>query len=139
MNSTFDTAKYIKLLEDTVPTLIEDEDDYRRIGSEVSRIKAQGEDLTPEEVKLLKLLLSLMQQYENSRLQQISPEDATVPPHAVLRELMNIRGLKQKDLQQFFGGHKSNTSAVLNGNRPISKEQAKALGEFFHVSPALFI
>jgi len=30
-------------------------------------------------------------------------------------------------------------SEAVNGKREISKSQAKALGEFFHVSPELFI
>ena len=30
-------------------------------------------------------------------------------------------------------------SEILSGKREVSKEQAKSLGEFFHVSPALFI
>jgi HTH-type transcriptional regulator/antitoxin HigA len=30
-------------------------------------------------------------------------------------------------------------SEILSGKREVSKEQAKNLGEFFHVSPALFL
>jgi HTH-type transcriptional regulator/antitoxin HigA len=48
------------------------------------------------------------------------------------------RGLKPKDMLDVFGS-KEITSEVINGKRSISKAQAKALGEFFHVSPALFL
>ncbi|NJR75472.1 MAG: transcriptional regulator, partial [Scytonema sp. CRU_2_7] len=30
-------------------------------------------------------------------------------------------------------------SEIINGKRGISKAQAKVLGEFFHISPRLFI
>ena len=50
---------------------------------------------------------------------------------------MSQRGLKQKDLVSVFGSQ-GIASEVLNGKRDISKAIAKALGEFFHVSPALF-
>jgi HTH-type transcriptional regulator / antitoxin HigA len=50
---------------------------------------------------------------------------------------MNDRGLKQKDLLGVFGSQ-GVASEVVNGKRSISKSQAKALGEFFHVSPTLF-
>jgi HTH-type transcriptional regulator / antitoxin HigA len=36
-------------------------------------------------------------------------------------------------------GSKGVVSEVVNGKRSISKAQAKALGEFFNVSPLLFI
>jgi HTH-type transcriptional regulator / antitoxin HigA len=48
------------------------------------------------------------------------------------------RELKQKDLVPVFGSQ-GVASEVLNGKRSISKAQAKALGDFFHVSPALFL
>jgi HTH-type transcriptional regulator/antitoxin HigA len=36
-------------------------------------------------------------------------------------------------------GSRRRVSEVINGKRAISKAQAKALGEFFKVSPDLFI
>jgi HTH-type transcriptional regulator / antitoxin HigA len=47
------------------------------------------------------------------------------------------RGLKQKDLVPVFGSQ-GIASEVLNGKRGIIKAQARALGEFFKVSPSLF-
>jgi HTH-type transcriptional regulator/antitoxin HigA len=51
---------------------------------------------------------------------------------------MQARDLKQKDLVEVFGS-KGITSEVINGKRSVSKNQSKALGEFFHVSPVLFL
>ena len=59
-------------------------------------------------------------------------------PHAMLDHLMDARAIKQSDLVGIIGS-KGVVSEVVNRKRAISKAQAKALGEFFHVSPALFI
>jgi HTH-type transcriptional regulator / antitoxin HigA len=59
-------------------------------------------------------------------------------PHEVLQFLMEQRNLKQFDLVPNLGS-RGYVSDTVNGKRGISKEHAKALGEFFHVSPELFI
>lgn len=51
---------------------------------------------------------------------------------------MNAHDIKPPDLWPVFGS-KGIASEVPRGKRGISKTQAKALGEFFHVSPELFI
>jgi HTH-type transcriptional regulator/antitoxin HigA len=51
---------------------------------------------------------------------------------------MEVRSLKQVDLVKVIGS-KGVVSEILSGKRAISKLQAKELGAFFHVSPALFI
>lgn len=51
---------------------------------------------------------------------------------------MEARGLKQKDIVHLFGSS-GRVSESINGLRPISKIQAKALAEFFHVSTDLFL
>ena len=114
--------------------------DYKVMESRISALMAYGEDLTSDQVEEMQLLASLMQRYDDACLANISDENnVDVSPHIILKELMEIKGLQQKDLVQFFGGHKSNTSAVLNGKRKINSGQAKALAKYFHVSPALFI
>jgi len=79
------------------------------------------------------LLAILIEGYEDEHYQL---QAATT--HEILNELMLVRELKQKDLLEIFGS-KGITSEVINGKRGISKSQAKALGDFFHVSPALFL
>lgn len=81
----------------------------------------------------MNLLVSLIEQFEDQHY-QLHP----ATPHEVLNELMLQRGLKQKDLVPVFGSQ-GIASEVLNGKRSVSKAQAKALGDFFHVSPALFL
>lgn len=51
---------------------------------------------------------------------------------------MQIRGLRQADLQPILGP-RGVTSAIVNGKRSITAEQANQLGSLFGVSPAVFI
>jgi HTH-type transcriptional regulator / antitoxin HigA len=60
------------------------------------------------------------------------------PPHRILLFLMEQNDLQQVDLVKIFGSS-GRVSEAVNGKRSISKTQAKALGEFFKVSPDLFI
>lgn len=125
--------RYGRLLTKTLPSVIETEEENERMVAEVDALFAKGDDLSPEEEKLLKLMVLLIEDYE-SRTYQLK----TAAPHEVLQELMQARGLKQRDLWQILGS-KGVTSEVINGKRGISKRQAKALGDFFHISPVLFL
>ncbi|MBD2777617.1 helix-turn-helix domain-containing protein [Iningainema tapete] len=125
--------EYIRLLAETLPRVIDTEQEYERLLKEARTLMALGENLTAEQAEVLQLLAILIEQYEDEHYQL---QAAT--PHEILNELMLVRGLKQKDLLEIFGA-KGITSEVVNGKRGISKSQAKALGEFFHVSPALFL
>jgi len=133
MNRTIDRQTYANLLAEIQPVAIETEEENERMLTEVEKLMSLGEDLTPEQEQLLKLLVALIEQFEDEHYQL---KRAT--PHEVLNELMLARGLKQSALVGILGS-KGVTSEVINGKRGISKAQAKALGEFFHVSPALFL
>ncbi|MBA3924327.1 MAG: transcriptional regulator [Nostocaceae cyanobacterium] len=133
MNRIIDRQTYANLLAEIQPVAIETEEENERMLAEVEKLMSLGEDLTPEQEQLLKLLVALIEQFEDKHYQL---KRAT--PHEVLNELMLARGLKQSALVGILGS-KGVTSEVVNGKRGISKAQAKALGEFFHVSPDLFL
>ena len=59
-------------------------------------------------------------------------------PSGVLKYLMEERGLRQVDLVPVLGG-KSYVSQILSGRRPIGKQAALRLAEFFRVSPRSFL
>ncbi len=125
--------KYGKLLSDTLPAIIKTEAENDRAILLVEKMLAKGDKISPEENALLELLGKLIADFEENFYQ---PREASPPE--VLIELMNARGLKQKDLTEVFGS-KSRVSEAINGKREISKIQAKALAEFFNVSTELFI
>jgi HTH-type transcriptional regulator / antitoxin HigA len=133
MKSTLNKKVYASLLGNVLPKVIESEEENELFLAEVEKLMALGEDLTPEQLQLMNLLVSLIEQFEE---QHYPLHSAT--PLEVLNELVLQRELKQKDLVPVFGSQ-GIASEVLNGKRSISKAQAKALGDFFHVSPALFL
>lgn len=59
-------------------------------------------------------------------------------PHQILNELVSDRQLEVKDLVTIFGSQET-TDKVVNGEQSISKLQAELLGDFFHLSPTLFL
>lgn len=131
--STINQEKYGKLLARVRPTVIRNEDENNRVLALVEQLMAKGDSLTPEEGELLRLLGKLIADFEEEFYHL---DDAR--PHEVLQELMDARRLKRSDLSDLFGS-KGRASEVINGKRAISKAQAKALAEFFHVSAELFI
>jgi HTH-type transcriptional regulator/antitoxin HigA len=116
--------RYGSLLASALPTVIKTkaENDY---------YLAIVED--KEEEALLDLLSLLIETFERKHYQIKKSM-----PRAILKELMAANRLKQSDLLPVFGS-KSRVSEVVNGKRDISKEQAKKLASFFHVSADLFI
>ena len=133
MTTTLNKEEYIKLLSETVPRIIDTEIEHKRLLNEVDKFMDLGENLTDEQAEVLQLLVTLIEQYEN-RVYQMK----AITPLDILHELMSVRQLKQKDIVEIFGS-KGITSEVINGKRSISKNQAKALGDFFHVSYSLFL
>lgn len=133
MTDTLDENRYADLLREAKPHVIRTESDNRTALAAIEALMARSADLAPEESELLALLVALVEQFEASRY---SSPAAT--PVDVLRELMSARELKQRDIVGLFPS-KGIASEVLSGKRAISKAQAKRLGQFFGVSPALFI
>lgn len=132
--ATLDEKKYGRLLVRTLPKPITTEDEYDAMVALARDLMGKGEEaLTPEESKLLELVALLIEDYDE-RHYPPGPAD----PVGILAELMDARGLTQKDLWPVFGS-KGTASDVLNRKRGISKTQAKRLAAFFHVPADLFI
>ena len=130
---TINPARYKRLLSRVMPIVIQTEEENDRMLAEVEKIMRKGEDLSPEEDALLRLMATLIQDFEE---RFYKPGEST--PLEILRHLMEARDLKQSDLLEVFGS-KGITSEVVNGKRNISKAHAKALGRFFGVAADLFI
>jgi HTH-type transcriptional regulator/antitoxin HigA len=128
-----DPTRYKRLLSKTMPVVIETEQENERMLTVVEKLMEKGEQLSPEEEKLLKLFSRLIEDFEQRYYQ---PKEAT--PLEVLQHLMEASDSKQSHLWEVFGS-KGIASEVLNGKRGISKAQAKALANYFHVPADLFI
>ena len=90
-------------------------------------------NLSAEELALLELMSVLVERFEEERYP--IPDS---PAHQILQHLMESRNAKRADLVPILGG-RGRVSELVNGKRAISKAQAKALANFFHVSAELFL
>ncbi|MBH8565017.1 transcriptional regulator [Nostoc sp. CENA67] len=132
MTLTFNQSIYRNLLAEVTPIAIETEEEYERILNIVEQLTF-NKNRTTEEQALYKLLVILIEAYETDNY----PIDQSAP-HEILQHVMKASGTRQADLVGIIGSS-GVVSEVVNGKRSISKAQAKALGEYFKVSPSLFI
>ncbi|MDQ2977063.1 MAG: transcriptional regulator [Acidobacteriota bacterium] len=128
-----DITRYKRLLSQTMPVVIETEEENERMLAIVEKLMEKGEKLSPEEEKILKLFARLIEDFEQ---RYYHPKEAE--PLEVLQHLMEARGVRQTHLWKLFGS-KGVASEVLSGKRGVSKTQARALADFFHVPADLFI
>lgn len=112
---------------------IRDDADYQRMLDLLnSLLEVAGEDEDHPLSSLIALAGELVSRYEETH-----HGIEAAAPHEALRFLMDARGLKQQDLNAIVP--QSNLSAILAGKRKISATLAGKLGQFFGISPALFV
>jgi HTH-type transcriptional regulator/antitoxin HigA len=115
-------------IQPRVPTILEENE---RLLAEVEKLMSKGEDnLTPAGDSMLGTLFSLVRAYEERSFPQTKST-----PAEMLEFLMEQNQLSSADLPL----PANRVSEILSGKRAVSKEQAKRLGAFFHISPAAFI
>lgn len=135
MNTNFDPRAYANLLVEYMPGVIETEKENEKALEFVGRLMKKGEgNLSPEEDRLLNLLVTLIEDFEEKTYSIKETSD----PAVALRELMAEHDLKQIEILDIFGSQ-GVVSQVLNGKREISKSQAKKLSERFHLPLEIFI
>ena len=88
---------------------------------------------TPAMERFIETLTALIMKYEDEI--EIEPERS---PGGVLKYMMEERGLRQIDLVPILGS-KPYVSQILSGHRPIGKDAAHKLAEYFQVSAYSFI
>lgn len=132
MTLTFDNNTYANLLAEVAPKIIETEEEYERALALAEQLTF-AKNRTPEEQALYKLIVMLIEKYEadNYPMEQSAP-------HEILQHIMESSGTHSSDLVALIGSS-SVVSEIVNGKRSISKAQASMLGDYFKVSPSLFI
>lgn len=129
--TTAAAAEYGALLSERKPEVVHDEKSNQSYIQQLEDLTSKTNVSSAEE-KLIELLTVLIEEYENKY--------HAVPnarPLDILRHLMEVHELRQKDLIDVFGAE-STVSDVLNGKRDITKEQIRRLSNRFHISPAVF-
>src|SRR5262245_8555067 len=128
----FNRRKYADLLVEALPAAITSDEELDRFTAIIDRL-AVKKDLSLEESRLLDLLSTLIEVYEDERY---PIPDA--PPHVMIQGFMQDRGLRNKDLEPVLGSS-GVTSEVISGKRKPSKRQVKQLASLFGVSPEFFV
>ena len=123
--------EYGHLLSETQPEVIQGEAENQKYIEKLEQLTGQAK-VTPAEEKLIALLTVLIEEFENKHYPV--PESG---PLDIVRHLMDVHELRQKDLTDIFGTE-SIVSDVLNGKRDLTKEHIRRLSSRFHVSPAVF-
>lgn len=133
---------YAELLAHHQPAIIETPDEHDRMLSLAEQLMEKGDALTPEEEKLLALVVLIIESFESTIEEggdeDQEDEDAETPkPHETLQRLLSSRGLEIADVADIFGNPHI-ARDVLEGARPISRGQAKQLAKYFRVPAKLF-
>ena len=132
MTRTINFDSYAVLLSKYQPKVIETEAENEDVIFCAEELEHKS-DRTPEEDTLLTLLVTLIEKFEQEHYPLPSAN-----PHLMLLHLMEAQNTKEEDLVGVIDADKDVVCEVVNGKRDIDKNWAKALGEFFHVSPQLF-
>ncbi|MCY7382054.1 MAG: transcriptional regulator [Microcoleus sp. CAN_BIN18] len=132
MTVTFDTHTYSNLLSKYQPRIIKTEEE-NEIFLEIVEELISRANLNPEEDALLELLVKLIEDFEDKHYQI----NASTPQSRLLH-LMDARSLEPADLVEILGSSEA-VFDVICDRLEITKQQAEALGKFFHVDPGLFL
>jgi HTH-type transcriptional regulator/antitoxin HigA len=127
-----DTA-YVELLVAHRPVKPRNRKELAGLTALLESLAANETRQPPAMERFIETLTALIEQYED----EIEP-DPEGSPAGVLKYLMEERGVRQIDLVPILGS-KSYVSQILSGHRPISKDAAYKLAEFFQVSAYSFI
>src|SRR6185295_3634248 len=132
VKTKIDPKRYGQLLIKVLPQPIESDEECERITAVIENM--MGKDLTREQETLLKLLASLVSEYEDRRY-----PSRQVPPDEMLRYLLQNSGTKQVELSKLLGTSKGYTSNIVSDKRPIGKEHAIILADHFRISVEAFL
>ncbi|MHB1559964.1 MAG: helix-turn-helix domain-containing protein [Isosphaeraceae bacterium] len=127
-----DLETYLALVNEFPLIPIRDDDRLAKASAVLDQLLQ--EDLDRGQQDYLEVLTDLVEKYEE---EHIPIPDASESD--VLRELMRSHGLSQNALKARTGIAQSTISAVLNGERSLTKEQVITLAGFFGVSPLAFL
>ncbi|MEH1766891.1 MAG: transcriptional regulator [Nostoc sp.] len=132
MTLTFNPDIYSQLLSQHQPRIIKTEEENENFLEIVEELLSRSH-LTLEEDALLELLVKLIKDFEDKHYQlNVST------PRSRLKHLMEARSLEQADLVEILGSSEI-VAKIMNSELEITKNQAEALGKFFHVNTSLFV
>jgi len=126
------TPAYFELVEKFPLAPIRD--DHHLDAAQEMIDKLLEEELEYGKQEYLDALTVMVEAYENEHYPIPDASEADV-----LRELMSANRLSQKELEKKAGISQSTISAVVNGERRLTRDQMVTLAKFFNVSPMVFL
>lgn len=112
---------------------IRNETDFQRTRALANVLADEvGDDEGHPLYTLFSLVMEMIERWEDEHV-QIAP----APPREVLRHLLEVNGLKQKDLAEIAS--QALVSDILAGRREISRRLAKLLAARFRIEVSAFI
>ena len=128
-------ARFQELVALMPPRAIVDDIHADNVIEMIDRLMAGGR-LSPGQAAYLETLVQLVQVYE-ARHHAI--DLAGMGGLDSLRHLLEENGMNASDLAKLLGVHASMGSKILKGERSLTVDHLRKLGERFKVSPSLFM
>ena len=128
----FNSEAYNYLLCKYQPHVITNEKENQKFLTVVEELMSRN-NLTTEEDMFLGLIVKLIEDFEEKFY---SSNIST--SHSRLLHLMEARGLEKGDLFNLLNSQ-GITWQILDNQLEILPDQARILGDFFHVNPSLFL
>jgi HTH-type transcriptional regulator/antitoxin HigA len=132
MTLTFNPDKYKELLTAYLPKLIKTEAENEQALAIVEELMHRKR--TPEENEIYQLLITLIEKFEQEHY-QLNQQNK---PESMLLFLLEESDKNREDLVAVLGTEDI-VNNIFNGQEKINAEQARKLGEFFHVESSLFM
>lgn len=132
MTLTFNPDKYKELLTAYLPKLIRSEAENEQALEIVEDLMHRKR--TPEEDELYQLLITLIEKFEQEYYQPNQQNSSLSMLLFIWEEFKKSRD----DLVSVLGAEDL-VDNILNGQEKITTEQARKLGEFFHLESSLFM
>lgn len=131
---TIDPKTYGELLREKRPRVIHDEEEHAAATAYVTELALKGSSASREELELMDLLATLIEDYERKRWPR---KREKISGREMLQFLMEENKLKQADLADIAS--QPNLSAIMAGRRTIGPALATKLGKRFRLKPELFL
>lgn len=130
------TEKY-KILIERFPLVPIKTDAHLDEAHEVAQsLMLRCQPLAADEGEYLEVLLDEIAKYESKHH---ALKLADLAPHEILQSFMKDHSLKQVALQDVLGVSSGVMSELVSGKRELTKEHCVKLGQYFKVTPALFL
>lgn len=131
--AALEQRKYLELVRKFPLRPVRSESDLDRASAVVNGL-VDRPSLSRAERDYLEVLGRLVQEYEAKHFPM--PE---VSDDRMLRHLMEAKKVNQTEVARGTGIVNSTISAVLAGERRLTREQVGLLAEYFHVEPGVFM